>query len=347
MSENNSEIYINEIIRITYKCNWKCSFCNVSKVNNFGENDISYKEVIYKILNLTKKYTKQELKLLNLSFSWGEPTINKHLLNYIRLAKNIWVWIIELQTNWTTFFKDHKYTDKLINSWLNNIFMAHHSNNDLINKKLWVYYNINDFYSWVKYSKENNLKSKIDITLNIVITKINLFYVYDFIVKLLEIDFFSIMPEKIHSKRFNKIISFWLVQPNWYAEKNKEKILLKYDNIENKEIKKIVDFCENNKIFPDFHFTAPPLCILNYPEYNLEYNRLKKLEIDRDSWSINKWNLESYKNLWKEKIKFKECKECKYNNYCLGFYKNWISFVWEEYVKERINNFLNNSINAK
>jgi biotin synthase-like enzyme len=35
-----SKIYINEIIRITYKCNWKCKFCNISKVNNFGENDI-------------------------------------------------------------------------------------------------------------------------------------------------------------------------------------------------------------------------------------------------------------------------------------------------------------------
>ena len=44
------ESYINEIIRITYKCNWKCKFCNVLKTNNFWENDVTHKEVIYKIL---------------------------------------------------------------------------------------------------------------------------------------------------------------------------------------------------------------------------------------------------------------------------------------------------------
>ena len=41
------------------------------------------------------------------------------------------------------------------------------------------------------------------------------------------------------------------------------------------------------------------------------------------------------------KKKFDECKKCRYNDYCLGFYKNWVEFVWEKYTKEMIEKFLN------
>jgi len=101
-----------------------------------------------------------------------------------------------------------------------------------------------------------------------------------------------------------------------------------------------VDLCRRNKILPDFHFTSPPLCVLNYPEYNLEYSRLRKLEENKKIWNVNKWNLESYKWLWKEKQKFDQCKKCDNNKYCLWFYKNWIEFVWEKYIKEKISNYL-------
>jgi hypothetical protein len=72
----------------------------------------------------------------------------------------------------------------------------------------------------------------------------------------------------------------------------------------------------------------------------LEFSRLKKLEENEKKWEVNKWNLESYKYLWKEKRKFEECEKCSYNKYCLWFYKNWIEFVWEDYIKMKINNFI-------
>lgn len=58
-------IYINEIIRVNYKCNWSCKFCNVLKTNNYWENDVSYKEVVYKILALTKKYSLEQIIIMN------------------------------------------------------------------------------------------------------------------------------------------------------------------------------------------------------------------------------------------------------------------------------------------
>ncbi|MDD3302446.1 MAG: radical SAM protein [Candidatus Gracilibacteria bacterium] len=337
---NAEKIYINEIIRVTYKCNWKCKFCNVIETNNYGEKDVSKKEVIYKILSLVKKYTKLQRKRLILSFSGGEPTLNKNLLDYIKLAKSIGVGVVEIQTNGTKLFKDKEYVQKLIDAGLNEIFLAQHSGNDDINKKLGVYYNIDDFINWVKYIYDNKIHKKISIYINIVVTKINIFYLNDYIKLLLKIGFIKIIScRRINDKRLYKF-SFGFVQPNGYANLNKEEVLLKYTQDEINEIDKIVKLCEKNKILPDFHFVCPPLCILNYPEYNLEYERLKKLENNKINGDVNEPNLRSYEFLWKEKQKFEECETCKFNNYCLGFYKNWINFVGEKYVKEKINSFI-------
>lgn len=335
------DVYINEIIRITYKCNWKCKFCNVLKTNNFWENDVTSKEVIYKILYLSKKYNLEQRKNLILSFSWGEPTLDKNLDKYIYLAKKIWIWTVEIQTNWTNLFKNHNLIDKYIKSWLDEIFLAQHSFDDEINKKLWVYYQISDFISFVNYIESNKLDKKISINFNIVVNKINIFYVYDFILNLINIWFIKIISANWDSKNNLKKISFWFVQPNWYANLNREEVLLKYSDDEIKEVEKIVKLCEKNNILPDFHFVCPPLCILDYKKYNLEYARLKKLEDDNLNNNINSGNLETYKFLWKEKAKFEECKKCENNNYCLWFYKNWTDFVWEDYVKEKILNYLN------
>lgn len=338
-------IYINEIIRVTYKCNWACKFCNVLKTNNYWEKDVGSKEVIYKIISLSKKYNLNQRKNLILSFSWWEPTLNKNLLSFIKLAKQIWIWTVEIQTNGTKLFKNREYINELIYAWLDEIFLAQHSLDDSINKKLWCYFNIEDFNSWVNYIKENKIDKKISIYLNIVVTKINIYSLYDYIEFLSKIGFINLITKRNHEdwKETHKI-SFWFCQPNWYAEINSKDVLLNFDNKQQKEIKKIIFFCEKNNILPDFHFTSPPLCILNYPEYNLEYSRLKKLEENKNKWEVNKENLESYKWLWKEKQKFEDCSKCKYDKYCLWFYKNWINFVWEKYVMEKINNFNKNKI---
>lgn len=340
---NTEKIYINEIIRVTYKCNWSCKFCNVLKTNNFWENDVSDIEIIHQILNLVRKYTTKERWNLILSFSGWEPTLSKNLTNYIRLAKAIWIYTVEIQTNGTKLFKEKEYIFDLIEAWLDEIFLAQHSWDVLVNKELWSYYRIEDFIDWIKYIKENKIHKKISIYLNIVVTSINIFFLYNYIEFLLRVGFIDLIPLQIqndHEKNTRKI-SFGFVQPNGYAEINKELVLLKYTEAEIQEIDKIIRLCEKNHILPDLHFVCPPLCILHYPKYNLEYARLKKLERDSISWNIYKSNLESYKFLWKEKRKFDQCNACNYNKYCLGFYKNWINFVWENYAIQKVLDFTN------
>ena len=344
MTNINEEIedgYINEIIRVNYKCNWSCKFCNVLKTNNYWRNDVSSKKIILNILELVKKYTIEQRKHLTLSFSWWEPTLNKNLLSFIRLAKKIWIWTVEIQTNGTILFKNKDYIYELMDAWLDEIFLAQHSWDEIINKELWSYYNIEDFKKWVKFVQENKLDKKISIYLNIVVTKINIFSICDFISMLLQIWFIDIIPKDQDEKgKYTHKISFWYCQPNGYAELNKDQVLLDFWKEQIVEIDKIVELCQKNNILPDFHFTAPPICVLDYKEYNLEYSRLKTLEQNTEDGEINEWNLESYKWLWKEKRKFDECKQCSNNKYCLWMYKNWINFVWEDYAKDKILSYL-------
>lgn len=335
------EVYINEIIRITYKCNWKCKFCNVLKTNNFWDTDVTDKEITYKILNLLKKYSKKQRDNLILSFSGWEPTLNKKLWYFIKLAKSIWVWTVQIQTNWTNLFLNKNLINELYEQWLDEIFLAQHSGDETSNKDMWIFYRLSDFEDWVSYVYDNNFHKKVQISFNIVINKINLFKIYDYINYLKKIGFIKLLPLDNNNWFENtKRISIWLVQPNWYANINKDEVLLKYDELEVDEIFKIIKLCKSENIYPDFHFTAPPLCIINIPDYNLEHHRMLKLNDDIKNNNINQWNLDSYKYLWKEKSKIDLCKKCKYNDSCLWFYNNWLGFVWEDYVFKKVNNFI-------
>lgn len=39
-------MYINEIIRVTYACNWKCKFCNILETNNYWKSNISLNQAL-------------------------------------------------------------------------------------------------------------------------------------------------------------------------------------------------------------------------------------------------------------------------------------------------------------
>ncbi|MDD4530598.1 MAG: radical SAM protein [Candidatus Gracilibacteria bacterium] len=325
-------MYINEIIRITYKCNWDCKFCNVINVNNFGKDDISEKEIVFNILSLGKKYSKEELGDLILSFSGGEPTLNKNLAKYIRLAKNIGIGTIQIQTNGTILFKKKELLFDLIEAGLDELFLAQHGHIDFINKEMGCFYKQDNFVEWINFIKKNKLQDKIKLRINIVICKINLAIILDYLIFLKNLDFLE--------KFCDGYMSLGFVQPNGYAEINAEEVLLKYTEDEILEIDNIIRFAEDNNIFLDLHYTCPPLCIINYPQYNLENKNLNKLKIDIENDTLIAENLKKFKYLWNEKIKFRECSNCKYNNFCKGFYKNWIKFVGEEFVKNKVKNFL-------
>ncbi len=322
------EYFINEIIRVNYRCNWKCIFCNVSEVNNYWDNDIDYKEVVKKIILLAKKYNLKERKKLLLSFSWWEPTLNKNLINYIKLAKKIWIWRIQIQTNASLLYNDLWLIDNYILAWLDEVFIAQHSHDPFVNKDLWVFTEFDKFLNWFEYVKN---KKSILLIFNIVVTKLNIYSLIDYLDKLKE------------NGVFNHIynISIWFVQPNWYAWKNKNKVLLTFDWKEKEEINKIINYSKQNNILLDFHYTSPPLCIVENIEYNLEYKKLKLLEEQSKENKLDP-SLDSFFFMKSQKVKIDECRGCKYDKYCFWFYNNWINFIWKELLVKRINEFKQN-----
>ncbi len=344
--------YINEIIRTNYKCNIWCKFCNVKFTNNYWKDDINESKVIDEILHLGKKYKEQQLKYITLSFSWWEPLLNKNIEKYIKLAKKIGIWTVEVQTNWIILFNNKYKLNKLLKAWLDELFIAQHCQYSKINKELWTYLDTKKLKERVKYVKDNELnvtsenKEWISIYLNIVLTKINLPYVLDFLKYLRKIWFIDLIEERHHldnkwdAEKITRKISMWFVQPNGFAWEHRDELLLSFDNRQQKFIWKIISFCEKNNLLPDIHFVWPPLCLLFYPEYNLEYQRLKKLEEDKKKEMVDSENLESFKSLWKEKEKLEECKNCNYNKYCSWMYKWWLKYFWKDYAKKRIQKFL-------
>ncbi len=300
-------------------------------MNNFGEKDIDPKQVIFQILSLAKKYSLEERKQLTLSFSGWEPTLNKNLEKFISLAKKLEIWKIQIQTNGSLLFKNPDLYNRLLQAGLNEIFLAQHTHIDSTNKELGCFYKFQDFLDWVEFLKT---QEKIpDIFLNIVVTQKNISEIYDFIQILVNHWFVDLLRNKL---------SLWFCQPMWYAMKNKDEMLLDFDKNQKNIISKIISLCEKNKILLDFHYTSPPLCVLDYPEYNLEYNQLKRLELDDLENKISQWNLESFQFLWKEKTKYENCKKCKYNNYCLWFYKNYEQYLGKQKVQNFISDFIKN-----
>ena len=228
-------------------------------------------------------------------------------------------------------FKNNALYHSLVDAWLNEIFLAQHSHKNQTNKELGCFYEFWDFLEWIEYLKKQ--KYIPDIFLNIVVTQKNIWEIEEFILILLKNWFLKLLRNKI---------SLWFCQPMWYAMQNKETMLLDFNHSQKTSIEKIIILSKQENILLDFHYTSPPLCVLNYPEYNLEYKQLKQLEIDNKKNNISESNLESFKFLWKEKTKYAKCWKCSYNKYCLGFYKNYEEYLGKEKIQKFISDFTNN-----
>lgn len=344
--------YINEIIRTNYKCNRKCKFCNVLKTNNYWVVDVSDWEVINKILEIARKYNEDQLKYVTISFSWWEPLMNKNLEKYIKLAKKIWIWTVEIQTNWILLINNKFKINKLYDAWLDEIFIAQHSHKNDVNYSLWCFLDTKKLEERVFYVKKNNIYTHeknqhwVSIYLNIVITKINLPYLKEFLLYLKKIWFIDLIEPRHHFdwnwnlEKVTRKISLWFVQPHWYAWEYWKEVLLDFNDEQKRYIEELINYCEENDLLPDIHFVGPPLCLMYYPKYNLEYNRLKKIEEDKKKWLQNDENIDTFRVLQKEKSKLKECERCKYNKFCLWIYKARLEFFGEEYARKKINEFI-------
>ncbi|MCX6746267.1 MAG: radical SAM protein [Candidatus Parcubacteria bacterium] len=272
------------LIRLTNLCNEKCLFCN------FPDDcrTLSLDEV--------KKEIETSITDGSVTFTGGEPTIFQYLKEAISYAKQKNIKNIELQSN-CFLLADINKAKELKQAGLTGVFVTIHSDNEKIFEQ--VTQVLGSFQKNLQGIK-NLIDLGIKVRINIVINSLNYKdllsitkFIYDKFPQIESIDYSFVVP-----------VANVLQRPYLLPKINQ---VVPY-------LKKAYEFCQENKI----NFSNPgcgvPLCFIpEYKENSLEYNILKS----------SKQN-DVIKDNQTEKIKFPKCQDCEFDQYCLGFWPNYI-----------------------
>jgi pyruvate-formate lyase-activating enzyme len=104
------------IVRLNIACNQHCFFCNTdARAQNLHETP-----------ERVRRYIEENRNALYLSFTGGEPTLNPHILRYIRYAKEQGLRRIIIQTN-AMMASYASFADKLVAAGLTGAFVSLHA----------------------------------------------------------------------------------------------------------------------------------------------------------------------------------------------------------------------------
>lgn len=109
------------VLRPTVNCNQDCWFCSANETSHNVEDDPG--RMMRRIARLARTGVEQ------ISFSGGEPTLSKHLVDYVSVAHRLGVYAIELVTNAVLLDKREK-VDALVNAGLTNVFVSLHGHEE-------------------------------------------------------------------------------------------------------------------------------------------------------------------------------------------------------------------------
>jgi len=109
------------VLRPTVHCNQDCWFCSANETSHNVEVDPG--RMMRRIARLARTGVEQ------ISFSGGEPTLSRHLVDYVSVAKRMGVHAIELVTNAVLLDKREK-VDALVAAGLTNVFVSLHGHEE-------------------------------------------------------------------------------------------------------------------------------------------------------------------------------------------------------------------------
>jgi len=109
------------VLRPTVHCNQDCWFCSANETSHNVEDNPG--RMMRRIARLARTGVEQ------ISFSGGEPTLSKHLVDYVSVAKRLGVYAIELVTNAVLLDKREK-VDALVGAGLTNVFVSLHGHEE-------------------------------------------------------------------------------------------------------------------------------------------------------------------------------------------------------------------------
>lgn len=306
----------NIYILINSECNLNCIFCS----------DLLSRNIKKKYTNI---YQQIEDWFINweentIFFSWWEPLLDIHLLNYISFAKKKWYWRIWIVTNFS-FINIINKVKIIYEAWLTDIVISFHS------ISLWI----NNYLSWINvdYNIRKNiilLKSKnfsLNIAINVVVNSLNLPYLERTISFLLNV-------------WVNNIYLLNLVPSVWMDKKLINKLLISYDN--SCILKKII-FKYKNNLKVNFDKFNPNYFIYKWDILQKSKNFFN--DIDRDLDNLLRLSFDKNTKMFCYWIHCNKCPYSLYCNYIDKLIKSWDDF---NYIilnsLEDVKNIENNSL---
>lgn len=295
-------------IFLSLKCNISCSFCFQTKERkNFINKSFSIEEVKKILLDWVKLSKKFVI------FSGGEPTLDKNLPEYIKLAKSLWYEHIRVHTNWF-MFKDYDYLKRLYDYWLTWVVISIHWYDEVHDKIT----NVPGSFNIVKkallnFEKLKKSDWKFIFDINTVISKDN----------------YHILPKlSLFFCLFNVTRVQIIAQYSMYSFSDDElkKLIPEYSDFVPYLTKALkISNIFNKKIVID----NIPFCVINEKYWPKIITNIK---INKDAFTIDSiWN--DWNNDAKRMYKSIDCKNCKFYNICNWIPKDYYKIYWDKDIK--------------
>jgi MoaA/NifB/PqqE/SkfB family radical SAM enzyme len=296
-------------IQVGYACNNSCVFCMESnKRERFLTVTEFLKNRIYKELEKGKDYEK-------VVFTTGEPTLNPHLMEYVKYAKGAGYKKISIATN-GRMLKNSNFAYSLLEGGATEFVIPLHGYSKKIHESLTM---SEGSFAQTKKGIENLSKFREKMQFALVISQVVNKKNYKHLEK------FLLLCKKYQVDE----VVLNVVQPRGpNMKKNFKELMVRYGDLE-KVIEKI--YSSNKELFRsnlkknEFYVRVidMPLCVLKNKKM-AGFEGHKHIEIDRKT---------SFFTTAKYKVKRKECEKCRYSKICGGIYENYIkNFGWDEFV---------------
>ncbi len=157
------------VLRPTVNCNQDCTFCSANETS--ANVWSSHEDMLRAIARGARR------KIIRLSFSGGEPTLSKHLVEYVHCASRLGVPEVELVTNAVLLAKKEK-VESLAKAGLTNAFVSLHAHDEALS--LQSTQKVGDFERTV-HGLKNLLDAGIKTALNHVISARNYPYLREYV----------------------------------------------------------------------------------------------------------------------------------------------------------------------
>lgn len=275
------------LVRLSLACNQNCIFCNVRY--QFKTKDTS--EAKREILDTLKKDPRGTV-----SFTGGEPTIRKDLIELVAFAKKQGCGRVEVQTNAMMCYYE-SYVEGLKSAGLDGAFVALHSHLENVSDRIT---RTPGSFKLTLAGIENLLNASIPVTINTVINSMNYRFLPDFV--------------KFIRGRFPHArgISFSFVQPFGNAQKNSW--IVPRISGASPHIRKAMEYCKGNGVWFNNPYCGIPLChARGFEEYCSEYQEVRERE--------KSVTHEGIRRVIENKVKSANCKYCSLDKYCLGVWR--------------------------